>query len=77
MVEEEEKRLVMTGSVCLDKFMVDTDRLSASRERKNTVKRQWSGKESKLSFEGYSTLLWLNVVMNGKTTNMMLEGQRY
>lgn len=33
MAEEEERRLVMTGSVCLDKFIVDTDRLSASKKQ--------------------------------------------
>lgn len=30
VAEEEERRLEMTGSVCLDRFMVDTDLLSAS-----------------------------------------------
>lgn len=35
MAEEEERRLVMTGSVCLDKFIVDTERLSASRIQNN------------------------------------------
>lgn len=30
VAEEEERRLVMIGSACLDKFIVDTDRLSAS-----------------------------------------------
>lgn len=39
VAEEEERRLVMTGSVCLDKFIVDTDRLSASRS-KQTGQRQ-------------------------------------
>lgn len=34
MAEEQERRLVMTGSVCLDKFIVDTERLSASRIQK-------------------------------------------
>lgn len=31
VADEEERRLVMMGSVCLDKFTVDTDLLSASR----------------------------------------------
>lgn len=30
VAEEEERRLEMTGSMCLDRFMVDTDLLSAS-----------------------------------------------
>lgn len=30
VAEDEERRLVMTGSVCLDKFIVDTDLLSVS-----------------------------------------------
>lgn len=33
VAEEEERRLVMTGSVCLDKFIVDNDRLSASTKK--------------------------------------------
>lgn len=38
MAEEQERRLVMTGSVCLDKFIVDTERLSASRIQKKQKK---------------------------------------
>lgn len=30
VAEEEERRLVMTGSACLDRFIVDTERLSPS-----------------------------------------------
>lgn len=37
VAEEEDRRLVITGSMCLDKFMVDTERLSASR---NMMKRE-------------------------------------
>lgn len=33
VAEDDERRLVMTGSVCLDKFTVDTDLLSASKNR--------------------------------------------
>lgn len=39
MAEEQERRLVMTGSVCLDKFIVDTERLSASRIQKKNNKK--------------------------------------
>lgn len=35
VAEEQERRLVMTGSVCLDKFIVDTDRLSASIQKQH------------------------------------------
>lgn len=40
VAEDAERRLVMTGSVCLDKFIVDTDRLSAS------TKKQHNGSKS-------------------------------
>lgn len=36
MAEDEERRLVIIGSVCLDKFIVDTDRLSESRNKEDT-----------------------------------------
>lgn len=38
MAEEEERRLVMTGSGYLDRFIVDTDRLSASTNKHNVDK---------------------------------------
>lgn len=40
MAEEQERRLVMTGSVCLDKFIVDTERLSASRIQKQQQQKK-------------------------------------
>lgn len=33
VAEDTERRLVITESACLDKFVVDTDRLSASGEK--------------------------------------------
>lgn len=40
VAEEQERRLVMTGSVCLDKFIVDTERLSASRIQKKQQQKK-------------------------------------
>jgi hypothetical protein len=31
VAEEDESRLLMTGSTCLERFMVETDRLSGSK----------------------------------------------
>lgn len=89
MAEEEERRLVMTGSACLDKFVVDTDRLSASRTKQQTqleqtndkLKRQkmWEEIESgsQHTLRGYSTLFGLNTVRCGKTTNVLLREKYY
>lgn len=37
VAEEEERRFVITGSVCLDKFIVDTDLLSESTNREKNM----------------------------------------
>lgn len=77
--------MVITGSVCLDKFIVDTDRLSASR-RGNMIKRKLlmteelvmkkesGGREQELEpaipLCLYSSLFWLNNVTCEKTTKV-------
>lgn len=33
VAEDDERRLVMTGSVCLDRLVVETERLSASGDK--------------------------------------------
>lgn len=46
VAEDDERRLVMTGSMCLDRLVVETERLSASRNKtRNTVikPQSWRG----------------------------------
>lgn len=63
MAEDEERRLVITGSACLDKLVVDTDRLSVSRGKQQTQlkhmnsmtkkeKESWGGAVPRTLFKG-------------------------
>ncbi len=76
MAEEEERRFVITGSVCLDKFIVDTDLLSASTNKEETrlklihfyVEKTENGgrerereRERHLSLKAYSSLFQLDM----------------
>lgn len=49
VAEDEDRRLFMTGSMCLDRFMVETDLLSASTNKThahtNSMRHKTEGQE--------------------------------
>lgn len=52
MAEDEERRLVITGSACLDKLVVDTDRLSVSGSKQQTQLKHMNIMTKKKKKEG-------------------------
>lgn len=53
VADDDERRLVMTGSVCLNRLVVETERLSASRDKERKMVRGTVNRlESKTLFQG-------------------------
>lgn len=84
VAEDTERRLVITESACLDKFVVDTDRLSASGEKIRQMdvirKRRMLGGDHAL-LKGYTDLCcWcvVNMLLKGKTVQneLVLNGTK-